>query len=140
MVTRNLDKKVINILEQLINRHIVKWQLLISGKLNKIQLIFKIINLLLTRNKKYIFIHFLAIGNHLSYQFIILSGPCQHNSQYLLEANFAGSDTPVKSTGTQQGFQKEEHSRGPKMQHSRGCERCKRSTAGAPICSTAGAA
>jgi len=40
----------------------------------------------------------------------------------LLEANFAGSDTPVKSTGTQQGFQKEEHSRGSKMQHSRGCE------------------
>ena len=35
---------------------------------------------------------------------IILSGRCQHNSLYLLEANFAGSDTPVKSTGTQQGF------------------------------------
>jgi len=30
------DKKVINILEQLINRHIVKWQLLISGKIKKI--------------------------------------------------------------------------------------------------------
>jgi len=36
MVTRDLDKKVINILEQLINRHIVKWQVLISGKLKTI--------------------------------------------------------------------------------------------------------
>ena len=36
MVTRDLDKKVINILEQLINWHIVKWQLLISDKLKKI--------------------------------------------------------------------------------------------------------
>jgi hypothetical protein len=59
---------------------------------------------------------------------------------YLLKANFAGSDTPVKSTETQQGFHKEEHSRGSKIQHSRGCDRCKRSTAGAPRCSTAGAA
>jgi len=68
----------------------------------------------------------------------------------LLEANFAGSDTPVKSTGTQQEFQKEEHIRGSKIQHSRGCEtergaqqglrNRKRSTAGAPRCSTAGAA
>jgi hypothetical protein len=58
----------------------------------------------------------------------------------LLEVNFAGSDTPVKSTGTQQGFQKEEHNRGSKMQHSRGCEKRKRSTAEAPRCSTAGAA
>jgi len=41
----------------------------------------------------------------------------------LLEANFAGSDTPVKSNGTQQGFQKG-----------------KRSTTGAPRCSMAGAA
>jgi hypothetical protein len=61
----------------------------------------------------------------------------------LLEVNFAGSDTPVKSTGTQQGFQKEEHSRGceiKKEEHSRSCEKRKRSTAGAPRCSTAGAA
>jgi hypothetical protein len=36
MVTRDLDKEVINILEQLINPNIVKWQLLISGKLKKI--------------------------------------------------------------------------------------------------------
>ena len=57
------------------------------------------------KNKTYIFRHVLALGNHISSQFIIiLSGPCQHNSLYLLEANFAGSDTPVKSTGTQHGF------------------------------------
>jgi hypothetical protein len=47
----------------------------------------------------------------------------------LLEVNFAGRDTPVKSTGAQQGFQKEEHSRGSR----------KRSTAGAPRHSTVGA-
>jgi len=58
----------------------------------------------------------------------------------LLEVNFTGRDTPVKSTGTQQGFQKEEHSRGSKIQHSRGCEKRKRSTAGARRCSTAVAA
>jgi hypothetical protein len=58
----------------------------------------------------------------------------------LLEVNLAGRETPVKSTGTQLGFHKEEHSRGSKMQHSRGCEKRERSTAGAPRCSTAVAA
>jgi hypothetical protein len=58
----------------------------------------------------------------------------------LLEVNFAGRDTPVKSTGTQQGFQTEEHSRGSKIQHSRDCEKRKRSIGGAPRCSTAVAA
>jgi hypothetical protein len=58
----------------------------------------------------------------------------------LLEVNCAGRDTPVNSTETQQGFQKEEHSRGSKIQHSRDCEKRKRSTTGAPRCSTAVAA
>jgi hypothetical protein len=58
----------------------------------------------------------------------------------LLEVNCAGRDTPVKSTETQQGFQKEEHSRGSKIQHSRDCEKRKRSIEGAPRCSTAVAA